>query len=78
MSVFDPESTRNGFEAGFELADRPGDPYRFYMSFDVDGKYFEVEDMSMGDMVMFHRHLGKQIADAKRARRERAEKKEAA
>lgn len=86
MSVFDPESTRNGFEAGYELTDRPGDPYRFRLSFDINtddvtvkldenGRWFiEINGMSMGDMVGLNRHLARQINDAKRARRERDER----
>ncbi|MBW3077727.1 hypothetical protein [Bifidobacterium simiiventris] len=83
MSVFDPESTRNDYQAGWELTGSGGDPYRFHLAFDIDDEhvtvrhledgrwYIELHGMSMGDMIGLNRHLARQISDAKRERRER-------
>lgn len=70
MSMFDPESTRNNYEIWYELTGKPGDPYRFHMSFDVNGKYFEINNMSMGDVADLNRQLARTISNAKRDRRE--------
>ena len=48
MSVFDPESSSNRFNAEFRLTGDAGSPYEFGIRFSVDGDYFAVGGMSMG------------------------------
>lgn len=83
MSVFDPESTRNGFEFGYELTGQGGNPYRFHLTIDIDPDHatvdrdenghliIQIAGMGMNDMAMFRKDAGRTISDAKRARRER-------
>lgn len=68
MSVFDPESSRNRFSAEFKLTDNSGNPYEFGIRFTVDGDYFAVGGLSMGDMVRINRELARVIREAKHAR----------
>lgn len=51
MSVFDPECSGNRFSAEFRLTGDGGSPYEFGIRFSVDGDYFAVDGLSMGDMV---------------------------
>ena len=52
MSVFDPECSGNRFSAEFRLTGDGGSPYEFGIRFSVDGDYFAVDGLSMGDMVL--------------------------
>ena len=54
MSVFDPESSSNRFSAEFKLTGDAGSPYEFGIRFRVDGDYFAVDGLSMGDMVRIY------------------------
>ena len=68
MSVFDPESSSNRFNAEFRLTGDAGSPYEFGISFSVEGDYFAVGGMSMGDMVTINREIARVIREAKHAR----------
>lgn len=68
MSVFDPESSSNRFNAEFRLTGDAGSPYEFGISFSVDGDYFAVGGLSMGDMVRINREFARVIREAKHAR----------
>lgn len=68
MSVFDPESSSNRFNAEFGLTGDAGSPYEFGIRFSVDGDYFAVGGMSMGDMVRINREFARVIREAKHAR----------
>lgn len=57
MSVFDPESSRNRFSAEFKLTGDGGSPYEFGIRFSVDGDYFALGGLSMGDMVRINREF---------------------
>lgn len=57
MSVFDPECSRNRFSAEFKLTGDGGSPYEFGIRFSVDGDYFAVGGLSMGDMVRINREF---------------------
>lgn len=61
MSVFDPESSSNRFNAEFRLTGDAGSPYEFGIRFSVDG-------LSMGDMVRINREFARVIREAKHAR----------
>ena len=50
VSVFDPESSGNRFSAEFKLTGDGGSPYEFGIRFSVDGDYFALGGLSMGDM----------------------------
>lgn len=69
MSVFDPESTNNSYRIGCDLTGQPGNPYRFTLSFDVDGTAFQINDMSMGDLVDLNRAIGRTIRMARAAKK---------
>lgn len=45
-----------------------GSPYEFGIRFSVDGDYFAVGGMSMGDMVRINREFARVIREAKHAR----------
>lgn len=68
MSVFDPESSSNRFSAEFKLTGDAGIPYEFGIRFRVDGDYFAVDGLSMGDMVRINREFARVIREAKHAR----------
>lgn len=68
MSVFDPESSSNRFSAEFRLTGDAGSPYEFGIRFSVDGDYFAVDGLSMGDMVRINREFARVIREAKHAR----------
>ena len=68
MSVFDPESSSNRFSAEFKLTGDGGSPYEFGIRFRVDGDYFAVDGLSMGDMVRINREFARVIREAKHAR----------
>ena len=68
MSVIDPESSSNRFNAEFRLTGDAGSPYEFGISFSVDGDYFAVGGLSMGDMVRINREFARVIREAKHAR----------
>ena len=52
MSVFDPKCSGNCFSAEFRLTGDGGSPYEFGIRFSMDGDYFAVDGLSMGDMVL--------------------------
>lgn len=68
MSVFDPECSANRFSAEFKLTGDAGSPYEFGIRFSVDGDYFAVGGLSMGDMVRINREFARVIREAKHAR----------
>ena len=68
MSVFDPECSGNRFSAEFKLTGDAGSPYEFGIRFSVDGDYFAVDGLSMGDMVRINREFARVIREAKHAR----------
>ena len=68
MSVSDPESSSNRFSAEFKLTGDGGSPYEFGIRFRVDGDYFAVDGLSMGDMVRINREFARVIREAKHAR----------
>lgn len=45
-----------------------GSPYEFGIRFRVDGDYFAVDGLSMGDMVRINREFARVIREAKHAR----------
>lgn len=61
MSVFDPECSGNRFSAEFKLTGDAGSPYEFGIRFSVDGDYFAVDGLSMGDMVRINREFARVI-----------------
>lgn len=68
VSVFDPESSGNRFSAEFKLTGDGGSPYEFGIRFSVDGDYFALGGLSMGDMVRINREFARVIREAKHAR----------
>ncbi len=69
VSVFDPESSGNRFSAEFKLTgDAAAAPYEFGIRFSVDGDYFALGGLSMGDMVRINREFARVIREAKHAR----------
>lgn len=68
VSVFDPESSVNRFSAEFKLTGDGGSPYEFGIRFSVDGDYFALGGLSMGDMVRINREFARVIREAKHAR----------
>ena len=59
VSVFDPESSGNRFSAEFKLTGDGGSPYEFGIRFSVDGDYFALGGLSMGDMVRINREFAR-------------------
>ena len=68
VSVFDPESSGNRFSAEFKLTGDGDSPYEFGIRFSVDGDYFALGGLSMGDMVRINREFARVIREAKHAR----------
>ena len=68
MSVFDPESSSNRFNAEFRLTGDAGSPYEFGIRFSVDGDYFAVGGMSMGAMVRINPDFARVLRAATPAR----------
>ncbi|OZG62674.1 hypothetical protein BLEM_0591 [Bifidobacterium lemurum] len=67
MPYLSPESNRDTFDVSCNLAGRAGNPYRFRVVAFVRGQLWDVDGLSMGELVTINREIARSIREARHA-----------